>query len=189
MDCRRTYSTFCVDPSSPEQTDVVYWDLSPPHHSLLASEGVVFCARESGGDSSSPPAHTSRPTQIAPLPSSAPEPPRAEPSCMETLQQFARHLGLSWCMAQQLSLCRCKSTRCLYQHRWQCYQAWCFRRGHSVSSPSVPKIANFLMYLRTKKHLSVAAIKGYHSTLVYVFKYCLLELLDSFILRDLIRSF
>ena len=45
------------------------------------------------------------------------------------------------------------------------------------------------MHLCMEKHLSVAAIKGHHSTLVSVFKYHLLELLDSFILRDLIRSF
>ena len=35
----------------------------------------------------------------------------------------------------------------------------------------------------------MAEIKGYHSTLVSIFKFRLPELLNSFILRDLIRSF
>ena len=121
----------------------------------------------------------SRLTQTAPLPSSAPEPPRAEPSCVATVQRFARHLGLS----------RRVATRRLYQHRWECHWSWCSSRGHSVSYPFIPKIADFLMFLRTEKHLSVAAIKGYHSTLVSVFKFHLPEPLDSFVLRDLIRSF
>ena len=61
--------------------------------------------------------------------------------------------------------------------------------GHSVSSPSVAKIADFPLYLRQEKHLSVPSIKDYHSTLVSFFKFRLPELQDSFILHDLIRSF
>ena len=108
---------------------------------------------------------------------------------METVQRFAHHLGLSQRVVTQLSLCRRQSTRRLYQHRWECYRSWCSSRGHFVSSPSVPKIADFLMFLRTEKHLSVVAIKGYCSSLVSVFKFHLPELLDSFVLKDLIRSF
>ena len=37
------------------------------------------------------------------------------------LQQFARHIGLSWGVACQLALCHCSSSRRLYQHRWECY--------------------------------------------------------------------
>ena len=181
--------SFCADLSSPKHGGVVHRDLSHPHRSLLASEGVVPCAPESGGGSSGLPTHTSRPTQTAPLPSSAPEPPLAEPSCVETVQRFARHLGLSQRVGRQLPFCRHQSTRRLYQHRWECYRGWYSRREHSVSSPSVPKIADFLMYLRLEKHLSVAAIKGYHSPLVSVSKFRLPELLDSFILRELICSF
>ena len=180
---------FCADQSGPKQAGVVHSDLSHPHLSLLASEWVVSCAPESDGGSSVSLAHMWRPTQTAPLPSSAPEPRHAEPSCVETVQRFARQLGLSRRVLRQLSLCRHQSTCRLYQHRWECYRALCSRRGHSVLSPPVPKIADFLMCLCTEKHLFVAVIKGYRSTLVSVFKYRLLKLLDSFIFRDLIRSF
>ena len=67
--------TFCTDLSGPEQANIAHGCRSHPHRSFLASEGVVPCAQESGDGSSGPPAHTSRPTQTAPLPSSAPEPP------------------------------------------------------------------------------------------------------------------
>ena len=119
----------------------------------------------------------------APISSPAPEPPPVSPSYVATVQQFACHLGLSRGVANQLSLCRRQSSRRLYQHCWECHRAWYAGRGHSVSSPTVSKIADFLLFL------SVSAIKGYRSTLTLVFKYCLPEHLDSFILRDLISSF
>ena len=183
------FPAFCADPSGPEQADAFKGDISHSCGSLLASEGVVSGAPEPGFGCSCHPAHASQFTQTASLPPSAPEPPRAEPSCVETVQRFTRHLGLSRRVASQLSLCRRPSTPCLYQFRWQCYSAWCTRRGHSISSPSVAKIADFLMYLHTERHLSVAAIKGYRSTLVSILKFRLPELLDSFILCDLIQSF
>ena len=182
------FPTFCTDPSGPEQAVVAQGDISYSRSSLLAS-GVVPGAPEPSRGSSCRPAHASRFTQTASLPPSAPEPPRAELSCVETVQQFARHLGLYRRVANQLSLCRRSSTRRLYQLRWQCYRAWCTRRGHSISSPSVAKIVDFLVYLRAERQLPMAAIKGYRSTLVSIFKFRLPELLNSFILRDLIRSF
>ena len=108
---------------------------------------------------------------------------------MATVQQFACHLGLSHGVENQLSLCRRQSSRRLYQHRWECYRAWCTSCGHSFSSPTAAKIADFLLLLRSGKHLSVSAIKKYRSTIMSMFKHCLPELLDSFVLQDLIRSF
>ena len=61
--------------------------------------------------------------------------------------------------------------------------------GHSVSSPTVAKIADFFCFLRLDKHLSLSTIRGYCSALTAVFKFCLPELLDNFVLHDLIRSF
>ena len=115
--------------------------------------------------------------------------PRASPSCMATIQRFTRALGLSSRVANQLSFCRRQSSQRLYQHRWECYRSWCHSKGHSVSVPTVVKIADFLCFLRLEKHLSVSAIKGYCPTLSAVFKFHLPELGDNFILRDLIRSF
>ena len=104
------------------------------------------------------------------------------------LKPFARHLGVSRGVASHFSLCRRDSSRRLYQHRWSCYRHWCADRGHSVSHPSMAKIADFL-FLRVKKGLSVSAVRGYRSTLTAVFKYKLPDLSSDFILRDMVRSF
>ena len=58
-----------------------------------------------------------------------------------------------------------------------------------MSFPSVAKIADFLLFLRCDKGLSISAVKGFRSMLTSVFKYRLPELSDHFLLRSLIRSF
>ena len=58
-----------------------------------------------------------------------------------------------------------------------------------MSSPSVAKIADFLLFLRWVKGLSVSAVKGFRSMLTSAFKYRLPGLSDHFLLHDLIRSF
>ena len=58
-----------------------------------------------------------------------------------------------------------------------------------MSSPSVAKIADFLLFLRHVKGVSVSEVKGFRSMLTFVFKYRLPELSDHFLLCDLIHSF
>ena len=55
--------------------------------------------------------------------------------------------------------------------------------------PTVPKIADFLLYLRTEKKLSVSAIKGYRSMLAAVFGFNHKSVFESQVLTQLIRSF
>ena len=103
-------SGVCVStfhPYSPgiKQTLDLQGDSSDPHRPILASEGVVPGAPESLSGSSGAPSFTSRSVQTASLSLPAPEPPCALPSCVATVQRFARHLGLSRCVANQLSLC------------------------------------------------------------------------------------
>ena len=174
--------------SGSQQAPLLQKDSADSHSPVLATKGMVPRASESLDGSSSSPSLAMRSSQTAPFPSSASEPPCASVSCVATIQRFARHLGLSRGMACQLSLCHRLSSRCLYQHCWECYRAWCASRGHSVSSPLVSKIVD-LLFLRAEKQLSVSALKGYQSTLASVFKYRLPDLQDSFILRDLIRFF
>ena len=154
----------------------------------LAPERVVPGAQEPGGGSSDRPTTKSRSSQTAACSSSSPEPPHAATSCMETVQRFARHLGLSRGVARHLSLCRRSSLRRLFQHCWACYRHWCSEKGHSIS-PAVSKIVDFLLFLRMEKCLYVPTICGYRSALFAVFKFCLPGLQDSFILHDLIHSF
>ena len=60
---------------------------------------------------------------------------------------------------------------------------------HSVSRPSVSKVADFLLYLRRSLSLSYSSIASYCSMLRGVFRFILPELSSHFVLHDLLRSF
>ena len=76
-----------------------------------------------------------------------------------------------------------------YQSKWTIYGHWCHSEGHSISRPSLPKIADFLFWLRRSRKLSVSAILGYRSMLAAVFWFKLPEISTSPILQDLMCSF
>ena len=93
--------------------------------------------------SSSGPAGPSRPLALASVSSSLPGSPSAQASCLATLQRFTRAAGFSSAVAEQSSLARCPSSRSVYQVRWSIYRAWCHDNGHSVSRPTLAKVADF----------------------------------------------
>ena len=97
--------------------------------------------------------------------------------------------GFSKHVAQQAALARRPSSRAGYQAEWSNYRQWCHSEGHSISRPSLSKIADFLFWLSSLKKLSVSAILGYHSMLSAVFRAILPEISTSPIIRDLLRSF
>ena len=88
-----------------------------------------------------------------------------------------------------MTLARRPSTRKIYQCKWTIYRQWCISHGHSISNPTLPKVADFLLYLFDSRGLSVSAIEGYRSMLSLVFRSRLPEISSSSVLRDLLRSF
>ena len=81
------------------------------------------------------------------------------------------------------------SLRTNYQVKWSVYRCWCRVEGHSISRPTLPKIADFLFWLRRSRKLSVSSVLGYRSMLSAVFRFKLPEISTSTVLRDLLRSF
>ena len=150
--------------------------------SLLASAPVVLGSSGASGGCSGVPSTSEGSTQTAPLPSLSPEPPRALPDCVS-------YIGFSSSVARQLARCRRSSTRVNYQAKWAVYWSWCSRHGHSVSRPTVPKVASFLLYLRRSLSLSYSSIASYRSMLSVIFRFILPELSSHFVPRDLLRSF
>ena len=114
----------------------------PPHpsHPLLASVSVVRGLPPVVGGSS----RTSRPPLPATVSSALPGSPQAGPSCLETIQRFTRAAGFSSAVAAQASLARRPSSRSNYQLKWSVYRSWCCSQGHSISQPSLSKVADFL---------------------------------------------
>ena len=163
-------------------------DLSDSGNSVLASAPVVSRAPGSGGCSSGSAAvlpESSVPTKVgSPLSGS----PQASASCLETLRRFTRAAGFSSGVASQVGLARRSSSRTNYQLKWSTYRSWCRAKGHSISRPSFSKVADFLLWLRRHKGLSVSSVMGYRSMLSAVFRFQLPGLSSQPVLRDL-RSF
>ena len=91
-------------------------------------------------------------------------------------------------LRQWLTSLPAASTSVNYQAKWSVCRAWCRRHGHSVSRPSVQKIASFLLYLRRSLALSYSSVASYRYMLSGVFRFVLPEVSSHFVLRDL-RSF
>ena len=92
-------------------------------------------------------------------------------------------------MARQLAFSRCHSTRLNYRSKWSTFRTWCHSHGHSVSRPTVPKIADFLLYLRRSLLLSYSTIASYRSMLSAAFRFVLPELSFHPVFHGLLRSF
>ena len=131
----------------------------------------------------------SRPPALASVSSSLPGSPSAQASCLATLQRFTRAAGFSSAVAEQSSLARRPSSRAVYQVRWSIYCSWCHDNGHSVSRPTLAKVADFLYWLRYSRGLSVSSLRGYRSVLSAVFRFHLPSLSSDPVIRDLLRSF
>ena len=151
-----------------------------PCGSVLASTPLVSRPSGASGGCPSVPSTAEGSTQTASLPSLSPEPPRASADCVSYIERSARAFGFTSAVARQLARCRRHSTQVNYQAKWSVFRAWCRRHGHSVSGPTIPKIASFLLYLR--RSLSLSYSSG-------VFRFVLPDLSSHFVLRDLLRSF
>ena len=130
-----------------EEALVVLW--SPAYHrsSVLASEAVVSGSSGSGGRRSGSSSAVQRPSASASLPSFSSGSVQALSSCLETIKRFTRAGGFSKRVAQQVSLARRPSSCAGYQSKWLVFRQWCRSEGHSISRPSLPKIADFLFGL------------------------------------------
>ena len=171
------------------QAPCVLGDGAHSSGSILGSASVVCRSPPAVAGPSCSSAFQARPPAPASVSASLPGSPSAQTSCLETLQRFTRAAGFSSAVAIQSSLARRPSSRAIYQHRWSVYRSWCRERGHSVSRPTLAKIADFLYWLRSTRGLSVSSLRGYRSALSAVFRFHLPSLSSDPVIRDLLRSF
>ena len=122
-------------------------NLSDFSGSILAPEAMVSRASGLGSGSSGGVTGSARPSVSAPVGSVSSRSPQASTSCLETLRRFTRAAGFSSGVASQVGLARRASSRTNYQLKWSTFRSWCRKKGHSISRPSVSKVADFLLWL------------------------------------------
>ena len=182
-------SSICSNSCNSEEAPLVLWGPADDHSSLLAPEAVVSGAPGVGGGRASGSASGQGSVEPASCTSATSGSVKASSSCLETIQRLVRSCGFSSHVAKQTALARRPSSRAGYQVKWSVYRKWCTSEGHSISRPSLSKIADFLFWLRRSKKLSVSAVMGYRSMLSAVFRSVLPEISTSTVIHDLLRSF
>ena len=156
------------------------------HFSILAPASVASGAADSAPSSSSISVGSSASATCQKIP---PKPVHASSSCMETLRRFVRASGFSRCVARRLGQVRRQSLVAKYQSKWLTYCRWCTDKGHSVSQPSISKVADYLVWLWEDQGLSLSSVKAHRSMLSSVFQFKLPALGEVRVLQDLVRSF
>ena len=169
-------------PEGPHQGPWLPQSRGDSRGSLLAAPALVSRSPRHPGRGAGPSSSSTGSTPSAPLP---PEPPCAGADWVLHCQRSAQHFGFSARETRQLAFSRRRSTRLNYQSKWSTFRSWC----HSVSRPTVPKIADFLLYFRRSLLLSYSTIASYRSMLSAAFRFVLPELSSHPVLHDLLRSF
>ena len=157
--------------------------------SVLASQALVPGSLGAVSGDSGPPAAPSRSAPLTALSLFPSQSSRSSVDWVSHCERSTRSLGFSAPVAHQLARSRCSSTRRNYQSKWLTYRAWCHRHGRSVSAPTIPKIADFLLYLRRSLGLSYSSIASYRSVLSASFRFLLPGISSHPVLHDLLGSF
>ena len=159
------------DPCCAEEGQELCGSGDHPDRPVLANEGVVPGSVVPAVRASDPPSVAVGFALSASCQKVPSEVVRSSSSCVETLQRHARAAGFSARVARQLGRSRRSSSLAAYQSKWSIFRRWCWDKGHSSSNPSVPKIADFLLWLWREKNLSLSAVKAYLSMLSAVFAF------------------
>ena len=134
-------STLVYDTAGSEEALIIFWGPHDSNCPILAPEAMVSGPPGISGRRSDLSTEVSRSPQPTALPLSSSRDGQAVPSCLETIQRFARSQGFSSRVVKQLVFACRSSSRAVYQSKWLVYRGWCRGAGHSISRPTLPKIA------------------------------------------------
>ena len=123
------------------------------------------------------------------LPGVPPKPSRSKSSRLEVISGFVESRGFSESVSNRIAVPQRQSTVKLYDYQWKCFCDWGEGRGVDPINPSVPNIAEFLLYLFEEKKLSVTTVKGYRSSISKMMQAKGIDISHNPDLNALCRSF
>ena len=117
-----------------------------------------------GGPIRSDPVHPSSdkgPSDSAVQWTSSPEPSESQSSCLAPRSSTIRKHGFSEEVAARIEAPQRGSTRAVYKSKWTIFVKWCKSNKVDFRSPSVNRIADFLLYLFKERNLQPSTIDGH----------------------------
>ena len=116
--------------------------------------------------------------------------PITRSSRLGVIKQSIRDKKFSQKVADFVSKSRGKSTQKVYDAKWIVYSNWCHRKKVNLVLAPLTVIADFLIYLFSKKNYQISTIKGYRAMISNTLKFKTGNRIGSNpVLSELIRSF
>ena len=113
----------------------------------------------------------------------------ASASRLENLISSLTSGGFSKVVAERIARSVKSSTLRNYQCKWRVFCDWCRSVNLCPASIDIPRIADFFIFLKDSKKLSLSAIRGYRSMLANTFQVSLGSVGSDIQLSNLIRHF
>ena len=135
------------------------------HSSVLAQSTVVPRSHSVTSRQSQVSASASGPVVSEQGSTSSSQPAGASPSRLAVVRGALRDRGFSLAAAQCISQPQRQSTLAIYQSKWKCFTGWCKARKIDFLDPTVPQVADFLMFLHTDRHFAPSTIDGYRTAI------------------------
>ncbi len=120
----------------------------------------------------------------------AQQPRHVPPSRLDVVRDAIRKRRFSSKIAGYVSSARRPSTNKVYQARWRIFRDWCGSNETDPLHPSIPRIADFFIFLFESKGCQPATIRGYRSMLSNTLRFgrrC--DIGTNHVLSELIKSF
>ena len=96
---------------------------------------------------------------------SSQEPSESQSSCLAPRSSAIRKHGFSEEVAARIEAPQRGSTRTVYKSKWAVFVKWCNSNKVDFRSPSVNRIADFLLYLFKERNLQPSTIDGYRTAI------------------------
>ena len=166
----------------------------PFDSALLATDALVPRRRKTGNSrSSSTRARRScTVTSIGQQETSVPpEPVIAQPARLDIVEQSVKSLGFSEAVSKRISSASTReSTQKVYNTRWTEFANWCTGQGLDPMTCTIPKVADFLLFLFSERKLAVGTIANYRSAIASTWAASGNQSLSTDVtIANLIRSF
>ena len=191
------HSRLCVSPvshgrrGSSEVTPVKR--ATTPHRAIVATSRMVHRSSTASGRSASISSRHRRPAISVQRPRPVPQSGHSTPTRLAVIREFLREKRFSTQATAFIAKSRRASTSAVYDAKWTVYVRWCESREIDPLSPSIPQLADFLVFLFADKKLSPSTIKGYRSMLSHTLHHSgntrRIRIGTDSTLSDLIRSF
>ena len=156
------------------------------HRSKLAKPVVVPAAPE-------PPVRApKRPRSLQDTPQAGqrdtPEAGSSKTSRVEVIVRAYKDAGFSEDAATRMARAVRPSTRKVYESKWNAFVDWCHERGTSARRATLTQVADFLIFLREVKKLTLPTIKGYRAAIALVLRANNTDVSGAAELNALLRS-